>query len=711
MSRRKEKKIKRLRRHSIWPQIIEAFIVETVIVIVCILSLAVNFLSHEKQLISVSQNKTEQIIKQVGTNWDFSQSKLNPQAEDFINNCLYYNSDTISGVALFDRENNLLASYGAKMKDSQAFFRDFDKNEFEENGIYLRTSLVEDENDETADDETYDEAADDTSDEAFDEIKEAEEIAKIKEEREKRKSEKKRHISMVKTLFNKDSSYPDPFIFSWFSEPVNTENIWILFKTDVPGLNVAVQKRMDYSQADIDFQDIIIIIFAICFVFIACYENYKVVLAIAGKWKIQKLVFTDPVTAGHNKDFFISKATKYIKKRHRRYAIVYLRMEKYRNYVTAYGIKEGENLMEDFYKLLLKLIQKRREIVAHLEKSDFILLLHYDNDELLNIRMQAVAQALNESRPNQHIFFSVGAVRILTRSDPIPEKITNAGAAISKQENKTGNVLWFDEAMREEQIWERRVEDDMDKALENKEFKVFLQPKYSTKKEELSAAEALVRWIHPEYGFVSPAKFIPIFERNGFITKLDDFMLTEVAKLQAQWLQDGRKLVPISVNVSRAHFTQENLAQHICEIVDEYKVPHKYIELELTESAFFDDKQTLLGTVKKLKEFGFTVSMDDFGAGYSSLNSLKELPLDIIKLDAQFFRDIEDKKRADLIVCDTIKLAKKLGMQIVAEGIETREQVDFLAGQHCDLIQGFYFSKPLPINEFEEKAFQSKSRK
>ena len=259
--------------------------------------------------------------------------------------------------------------------------------------------------------------------------------------------------------------------------------------------------------------------------------------------------------------------------------------------------------------------------------------------------------------------------------------------------------------MREEQVWERRVEDDMDRALAANEFKVYLQPKYSTKKEELSAAEALVRWIHPEFGFVSPAKFIPIFERNGFITKLDDYMLTEVSRLQATWMEQGKKLVPISVNVSRAHFTSPDLAEHICSIVDEYKVPHEFIELELTESAFFDDKQTLLDTVKKLKEFGFKVSMDDFGAGYSSLNSLKELPLDIIKLDAQFFRDIEDKKRADLIVCDTIKLAKKLGMQIVAEGIETREQVDFLAGQHCDLIQGFYFAKPLPVAEFEERAF------
>ncbi len=683
MSRRKEKKIKRLRRQSIWPQLIESFILKIAIILIFVVALAAFEFTESKQLLSAAQNQCKEIINKIEKGWDSSQSKLDSETEEYLNNCLYYSSDTLGGFALFDEDNNMLASYGTEMKDSDAFFKDFNKKDFEKNKVYLQTASAEAENDEMFYSEEDDEI----------------------EARKKMQFELSRIFFMTKYIFDKDSVYDDSEFFTWFTEPVNAETIWVLFKSDVPGLNVAVQKRKISTQMDMDFSLILIIVFGICFVVIAFYENYKVVLAIAGKRKIQKLVFTDPVTAGHNKDYFISRASKYIKKRHRRYAIVYLRMEKYRNYVTAYGIKEGENLMEDFYKLLLRLIQKHGEIVAHLEKSDFILLLHYDNDELLNIRMQAITQALNECRPNQHLFFSVGAARIITRSDLIPEKITNAGAAISKQENNNGKVLWFDEAMREEQVWERRVEDDMDKALENNEFKVYLQPKYSTKKEELSAAEALVRWIHPEYGFVSPAKFIPIFERNGFITKLDDFMLTEVSRLQSQWLQAGRKLVPISVNISRAHFSQENLAEHICKIVDTYKVPHEFIELELTESAFFDDKQILLATVKKLKDFGFKVSMDDFGAGYSSLNSLKELPLDIIKLDAQFFRDIEDKKRADLIVCDTIKLAKKLGMQIVAEGIETREQVDFLAQQHCDLIQGFYFAKPLPINEFEEKAF------
>lgn len=178
-------------------------------------------------------------------------------------------------------------------------------------------------------------------------------------------------------------------------------------------------------------------------------------------------------------------------------------------------------------------------------------------------------------------------------------------------------------------------------------------------------------------------------------------MLNAVCKQQREWLDKGYKIVPISVNISRAHFTNARLAKHIEQIVDSYNVPHNVIELELTESAFFDNKSVLLQTVKKLRSKGFIVSMDDFGAGYSSLNSLKDLPLDVVKLDGEFFREADNVERGKTVIKDTINLAKDLNMKIVAEGIETREQVDFLSNLGCDLIQGFYFAKPMPLSEFE----------
>ena len=691
MSRKKEKRIKRLRRSPVFPQLIETFIVEIAFVVAIIITLVADFSSETHELLVKGSDTCNMIIECINNDWDSGTNSLGLDSQEEFLNILKYQNEAISAINIVDEDFNVLSSFGERNITESSFVKDFDNSLFEENGFYFSQENMNDEG-----------ISDGLSLE-YDSKKKSRFIKFL--EAVMGKKPINALLLFREHFFSSFDSFNDRKLYDWATQDERAYTMWILYKTNVPGVNVAIEKRTYRSMLAYGRFVFLVCVLVIVYLFIWGYEHYKLISIILQRRKIKKLIYTDSVTGGYNKEFFLHKAGKMIKRRHKSFVVVCIRMDKFRNYQTAYGIKAGDNLLEDFYKKLGELIKKRKEFVAHLEKGDFVLLLHFDNEELLNIRLHAITQALNDCRPNQHLFFSVGACRILSRKDNLEEKITNAGAALSKKENNTTNVLWFDEAMREEQVWERRVEDDMDKALENNEFKVYLQPKYSTKKEELSAAEALVRWIHPEYGFVSPAKFIPIFERNGFITKLDDYMLEEVSKLQASWLAQGKKLVPISVNVSRAHFSQYDLAEHICGIVDTYKVPHEFIELELTESAFFDDKQVLLNTIKKLKNYGFKVSMDDFGAGYSSLNSLKELPLDIIKLDAQFFRDIEDKKRADLIVCDTIKLAKKLGMQIVAEGIETREQVDFLAEQHCDLIQGFYFAKPLPIEEFEEKAF------
>ena len=422
--------------------------------------------------------------------------------------------------------------------------------------------------------------------------------------------------------------------------------------------------------------------------------------------RINLLVTTDSVTGGYNKEYFMHKAAKVVRRGKKKYVVVQLRLEKYRNFCITYGLKEGENLLEVINSSVSMLLG-RKELIAHVEKSDFVILMQDDGREAVENRIKSIMNLLKAKRRGQHLSFSAGICAIKSSFTDISIMVSYAGLALPKQPKIQNEIVWFNDSMKESQIWERQIEDDMKKALENHEFQVYLQPKYSTKAEELSAAEALVRWTHPKLGFISPAQFIPIFEKNGFILQLDDYMLTEVAKIQSGWIAQGKRLVPISVNVSRAHFAEDNLAEHICSVVDGYNVPHQFIELELTESAFFDDKAVLLNTIKKLKNYGFKVSMDDFGAGYSSLNSLKELPLDIIKLDGEFFRSVEDTVKSKLIVGETITLAKKLGMQIVAEGIETREQVDFLAGLNCDLIQGFYFSKPLPLKEFEKKAYQN----
>ena len=493
---------------------------------------------------------------------------------------------------------------------------------------------------------------------------------------------------------------------NWASREVTFMHTISIYKTDIPDVNICTRNVFSINAFQFSLVCFVFQFFLLVILLNGIYEIKKIITLVHERRRLNQLITTDIITGGNNKEYFMQKAGKEIYRNRRKYAVVQLRLEKYRNFCTAYGLRQGENLLEEIYSNISNILGKK-EILAHVEKSDFALLLEYHSSDELNIRIKNIMNTIRERCNGRHLTFSAGVCQVASRNDDAAQLLTFAGIAIPKTPTINDEIEWFSDSMKEDQVWERRIEDDMENALYKHEFQVYLQPKYSTKQETLSAAEALVRWVHPVIGFISPGKFIPLFEKNGFILQLDDYMLTEVARLQANWLSQGKKLVPISVNVSRAHFAEDNLAEHICYIVDRFKVPHEYIELELTESAFFDDKATLLDTVRKLKDLGFKVSMDDFGAGYSSLNSLKELPLDIIKLDAEFFRSVDDINRSNLIVGETIALAKKLGMQIVAEGIETREQVDFLAKQDCDLIQGFYFSKPLPVSEFEERAFSA----
>lgn len=448
---------------------------------------------------------------------------------------------------------------------------------------------------------------------------------------------------------------------------------------------------------------------ALCGILIAIFVIYyliSIISMICNVRKNSKIIYTDMMTGGDNWLSFIKKGTNLLRKNGRgnqKYAMLHLEMCKYRSFCTCFGVNKGQELMESFHSVLKNELQ-RKEVMAHQEDAAFGLLLEYTDKDQFEARIQKIENALSSVLPGMKVYFGAGVYLVQPGECDVEQLYNNAMIACEMLGEETENkTAYFDVEMNNRKLWERKVEDDMERALANREFQVYLQPKISTSEEVLGGAEALVRWIHPTEGFIPPNRFIPIFEKNGFILRLDDYMLEEIARVQAGWLAEGRTLVPISVNVSRAHFTREDLAEHICAIVDKYKVPHSVIELELTESAFFDDKKVLLNTVQKLRKAGFPVSMDDFGAGYSSLNSLKELQIDVLKIDADFFRGADVEERGLLIVSEVIDLAKKLNMKIVAEGIESREQVEFLTDQKCDLIQGYFYAKPMPVAEFAQK--------
>ncbi|MCR4960628.1 MAG: EAL domain-containing protein [Lachnospiraceae bacterium] len=482
-------------------------------------------------------------------------------------------------------------------------------------------------------------------------------------------------------------------------------NVIFVFENDVKdGYSVIVYR---FRFVPMDFISMLIFVIALMAVFLLLmlYQLFSIIRLFMDKRTAYDALYTDMVTGGGNELSFYKDAEKILRKhKNTPYAMVHLRLEKHEGLLACYGVKWVEELDEMIYETINKTLKKHKEVHARMNNGDFAVLMRYEDNRKLNDRVRSLMNSLSAEIVDQKLFFSAGICPVLYYKDDVKNLYNNASLARSyvKDENAE-EIKWYTKEIEDEQLWERKVEGEMENAMQTGQFEMFLQPKYTTGGEVLGGAEALVRWRHPQDGLIPPGKFIPIFEKNGFILKLDDYMITEVAKTQAKWLSEGKKLVPISVNVSRAHFMKKDIAEHIRDIVDQYNVPHEVVELELTESAFFDDKKTLIDVVRKMREYGFPVSMDDFGSGYSSLNSLKEIPLDVLKLDAEFFRgeDVDDRGR--LIVSEIIELAKTLGMHIVAEGIETRTQVDFLKDLECDLIQGYIFAKPMPIAEFETK--------
>lgn len=261
------------------------------------------------------------------------------------------------------------------------------------------------------------------------------------------------------------------------------------------------------------------------------------------------------------------------------------------------------------------------------------------------------------------------------------------------------NVSLYDDSLRKNLLRERQILDEMENALTSHQFEVYYQPKYDIYSDTVSGAEALIRWNHPEMGFLSPGEFIPIFERNGFITRLDFYVWEEVCRAISEWKKQGWKVVPVSVNISRMDFGISDLAERITMLAEKYQIERELLHLEITESVYTDEPQYIIQTVKVLRDNGFKIEMDDFGSGYSSLNMLSKLSIDVLKLDMKFIQKSEENQKN--ILGFVISLAKWMNLATVAEGVETQEQVERLKSFGCDYVQGYFFAKPMPGEEFE----------
>ena len=317
-----------------------------------------------------------------------------------------------------------------------------------------------------------------------------------------------------------------------------------------------------------------------------------------------------------------------------------------------------------------------------------------------SLQMLAVSFALD-----YRIEFYFGVYTVKERNLTVTTMLDRAAMGLFKAA-RNGLIVCgeYNDDMRENIVNEQVIVNNMNGSLEREEFIVYLQPKYDLLTERVVGAEALVRWIHPQLGFVPPAKFVPIFEQNGFIYQLDKYVWEKTCQLLREDIDAGRPVLPVSINVSRVDFYSPAIVQVLEGLIQKYNLDPRLLELELTESAYVENPQQIIEITKALQSKGFVILMDDFGSGYSSLNMLKDLPVDVLKIDLKFLTDSEgvEEGRADDILSSVVKMAKRLKLTVIAEGVESQKQVDFLRTIGCEYAQGYYFSEPLPQEDYRQ---------
>ncbi len=482
--------------------------------------------------------------------------------------------------------------------------------------------------------------------------------------------------------------------------PLSTEGWYLL--TIVP-TSVINNKTGYFVQSTAVIGVMITLLFLILIVALIWNQNIN-------RKKLERMAYTDEVTNGPNWHSFDMQTREIFKHAHSsEYVLGHLNLEKFKLINDMYGREAGDKTLQYVYDTIRELLRPG-ELVCRVTTDNFNVLLHFTSEEEIAQRVQEFYHHLNrfnEGKVQKYwLTFTQGFFIIDDPSAPLYAMQERAN--IARQSKKAGvnpqaSFAFYEDGSRAALLMEKSIENKMDTALKNREFFVCLQPKYELSHQTVAGAEALVRWNDPEQGLIRPDQFIPVFERNGFILKLDLFVFEEVAKTVRRWLDEGRKVPPISVNLSRAHLPDPDFLKPYQQICERYRVPPQLLEFELTESIMFENFDPLMSVIEKIHEAGFSCSMDDFGSGYSSLNVLKEMPVDAIKLDRDFFvfGSRSDASRGQSVIQSVVELAQKLGIKTVAEGVETIKQVDFLAKIGCDMVQGFVFAKPMGIPDFE----------
>ena len=410
----------------------------------------------------------------------------------------------------------------------------------------------------------------------------------------------------------------------------------------------------------------------------------------------------DPLTGLFNREFFYRYSEQLDRALDCPMDAVLVNIHRFHIINERSGKAWADRLLITLAELLRNMVHKDGGIVCRREADSFLAYMPHKDD--YTERLERLREDLTEISGDSHIRLRAGVYPNVDKSLHIERRFDRAQSAadlLRGSFNKT--VGYYDDEMHLKELYAEQLIEAFPTALRERQFSVFYQPKYDIRGivPKLASAEALVRWRHPTLGMISPGVFIPLFEENGLILELDRYVWREAAAQIQRWKQKFGYAVPVSVNVSRVDMYDPRLLDTFRGVLEDNKLlPHELM-LEITESAYTQDSHQIIDTVTLLRKLGFRIEMDDFGTGYSSLNMISSLPIDVLKLDMQFIRDAFREGRDTRLIEIIIEIAEYLGVPVVAEGVETREQLLALKSMGCHLIQGYYFSKPLPAEEFE----------
>lgn len=421
----------------------------------------------------------------------------------------------------------------------------------------------------------------------------------------------------------------------------------------------------------------------------------------------------DRLTGLYTKGYFCQQVKEILAQNpDKMYDIVCFNIENFKLYNDVFGIKSGD-------RLLCEIADYFRERFAKLRENEIF--SRYNADRFMWLRERTcditeeicheMYQQINRLSSARNLGIKLGIYQITDPSIPVEQMCDRAVLAVESIKGQYfKNISVYDGKLREKLMHEQAIVDEMEMALEHEQFEVYFQPKFSLLDGGLAGAEALVRWNHPQRGLISPADFIPLFEKNGFIARMDQHIWEKTCSTLKKWREKQYPRISVSVNVSRADFYYNDLAEILSDMVNRYEISPKELHLEITESAYMENSHLIVDMVSKLKNMGFVIELDDFGSGYSSLNTLSQMVLDVLKLDINFVQAETAKPINESILKFVLRLAHWRNLSVVAEGVETYEQLQILKDVGCDYAQGFYFARPMPAEEFEKLLLQEMER-